>query len=97
MVFLRWWICARWPDADYKASTDYKSFGVMLLEDSSGEKINTIEREKRGDVADIIHEILRVWLQGRGKQPVTWNTFACVLESIQRYDLAEMIMHHLQQ
>ena len=74
-----------------KVGTDYSSFGVMLLQDSSGEKICAIEKEKRGNVADINREILRLWLQGKGKQPVTWNTLTTVLADIMRDDLAKMI------
>ena len=56
-------------------------FGVMLLEDD-GSRINAIDKEKRGNVSDIICHIFMLWRQGKGRQPVTWATLIAVLRDI---------------
>ena len=57
-------------------------FGVMLLEDDDGSRINAIDKEKRGNVSDIICHIFMLWRQGEGRQPVTWATLNAVLREI---------------
>ena len=62
--------------------SDYKSFGIRLLEDSNGVRIKGIEISSRDDTVAITVEILREWLKGRGRTPVTWQTFVkCLRES----------------
>ena len=69
-------------DIAEEIGTDYERFGTFLLEDNNGNKIKIIERNKRGDVVDINVEILRQWLQGKGRRPVTWQTLInCVRDS----------------
>ena len=54
---------------------DHKHFGTLLLKDDSGNVVKGIEKaSKNGDPVDITVEILRQWLQGKGKLPVTWQT-----------------------
>ena len=61
---------------------DYEHFGIQLLEDSNGVRIKGIEKSNRGDSVAITVEILRQWLQGKGRTPVTWQTFVeCLRES----------------
>ena len=60
---------------------DYEHFGIQLLEDSNGVRIKGIEKSNRGDSVAITVEILRQWLQGKGRTPVTWQTFVeCLRE-----------------
>ena len=61
---------------------DYEQFGTILLEDSNGVKIKGIAMSKLGDPVAITVEILREWLKGKGRTPVTWRTFVkCLRES----------------
>ena len=61
---------------------DYVSFGIRLLEDSNGVRIKGLDRSNRGDPVAITVEILRQWLLGKGRTPVTWRTFVkCLRES----------------
>ena len=61
---------------------DYQYFGTVLLEDKNGNIVTGIERAKRGDPVDVTVEIVRQWLQGKGRKPVTWQTFVeCLRES----------------
>lgn len=60
----------------------YEHFGIQLLEDSHGVRIKGTENSIRGDLVAITVEILRQWLQGKGRTPVTWQTFVeCLLKS----------------
>ena len=62
-------------------STHYDIFGIILLEDDTGAKMNVIEDQYRGAGASMINrQILTKWLEGSGKTPVNWATLADVLE-----------------
>ena len=73
----------------------YSDFGVMLLEDDDGSKMNNIEKEKRGNVSDIVRHIFMLWLQGKGRQPVTWATLIAVLRDIDLNALAQNVEDNL--
>jgi len=68
--------------------TQYKIFGTFLLEDDRGAKVDNIIRECRERAEDINTKILQEWLNGRGKQPVTWETLVEVLNSVELSTLA---------
>ena len=68
-------------DVAVKIGTDYELFGTFLLQDNDGNKVKTIERSERGDPLRITVEILRQWLQGNGKLPVTWQTLVQCLRN----------------
>ena len=54
---------------------EHKRFGTLLLKDDSGNIIKGIEKAStNGNPVDITVEILRQWLQGTGRLPVTWQT-----------------------
>ena len=52
-----------------RIGTHQKTFGIILLKDENGAKIETIAKEK-----DMNLTILSRWLQGDGMQPPTWST-----------------------
>ena len=68
--------------------TQYTKFGIILLEDDSGARVDSIVREHRERAEDINTKILQEWLTGRGKQPVTWETLVEVLQDIELSTLA---------
>ena len=68
-------------DIAVKIGTDYELFGTFLLQDNDGNKVKTIERSERGDPLRITVEILRQWLQGNGKLPVSWQTLVQCLRN----------------
>ena len=70
---------------------DYSHFGTILLEDKNGNIVKGIERAKREDPVDVTVEIVRQWLQGKGRKPVTWSTFAECLKESNLYVAAEDI------
>ena len=70
---------------------DYWGFGVLLLKDDTGDLVTAIEKEQGKSTVDINRQILRLWVQGKGRQPVTWNTLVTVLQDIGLVTLAKEI------
>jgi len=71
--------------------SDYLNFGTLLLNDIKGARMRVIADKYREDGKTITIEILREWLGGRGKQPVTWWTFIEVLKDAGFSELAKDI------
>ena len=74
-----------------KIGVNYHDFGVLLLEDNAGDLISSIVTEQRGNAYGINREVFILWLRGKGKQPVTWNTLVTVLHDIGLDKLAKDI------
>ena len=74
-----------------KVGTKYNKFGVLLLEDETGSKVDTIESHYREDPERINQEIFGRWLKEQGKQPVTWKTLIEVLHDSRLSYIAEEI------
>ena len=74
-----------------EVGTKYADFGILLLEDTNGNRVRNMEHQYRGDVEQINREILREWVIGRGKQPVSWATFTEVLQDVELSELAREI------
>ena len=75
--------------------TDYGRFGTHLLNDKSGTKINAIEWRYQRHAEEINREILRQWLDGKGRKPVKWATLITVLKETSKLTLAEDIEYGL--
>jgi hypothetical protein len=73
-----------------KIGVSYFKFGVLLLKDD-GDQVAAIEKEMGKKASDINLEILRLWLKGKGRQPVTWATLVTVLQDIGLEKLAKDI------
>ena len=65
-------------------------FGILLLNDKGGAEVSTIIKEYHKDAAEINLEILRRWIEGKGK-PLGWDTLINVLQNIQLGTLASDI------
>ncbi|CAI7991484.1 hypothetical protein GBAR_LOCUS761 [Geodia barretti] len=74
----------------------YRQFGIMLLEDDTGEETDIIITRCRDDIEAINTEIAMKWLQGIGRSPCTWDTLVTVLEDIGLKGLASKIRSNLQ-
>ena len=61
-------------DLAIEIGPEYEKFGTLLLEDEMGNKVNSIAKSKHYIPVDITVEILKQWLQGKGRKPVTWQT-----------------------
>ena len=71
--------------------TKYYKFGVSLLQDDTGVKMEAIVEQCREDATKINRQVLSRWLRGEGKQPVTWATLATELELCGLNELAKDI------
>ena len=68
--------------------TNYRQFGIFLLDDPNGMRVHNMEHKYREDAEQINTEILREWATGRGMKPVTWLTLTKVLRDIELSTLA---------
>ena len=57
-------------------------FGILLLDDGTGSRVNSLVHEHRSDAEQINTEILQQWIAGKGKHPVTWKTLVEVLHDV---------------
>ena len=62
-----------------RIGANYKSFGIFLLKDDDGGKVESITKQE-DTVHDMRLAILSKWLQGEGMQPPTWSTLIEVLK-----------------
>lgn len=69
--------------------TKYEQFGILLLKDEFGKRVEIIKHDEQR-VENIIIEILRKWLNGTGLKPA-WGTILKVLEMMDMTDLADNI------
>ena len=68
--------------------TKCNEFGIFLLEDETGARIQNIASKHMKDPEAINMDVLQQWIEGRGKQPVTWETLVEVLRDIELNTLA---------
>ena len=78
-------------DVAERIGRSYKKVGGELLEDSSGNKVENIWTDNLHMVVDTNVAILKEWLKGSGKRPVTWRTLIQVLEKCGELELAQDI------
>jgi len=76
-------------------ANDYNNFGILILDDKKGSKVAAIAKTKNDD--SITVEILRQWLQGKGRMPVTWLTLVKCLQDTGLKVLADDIKGALSQ
>ena len=69
----------------------YYKFGINLLQDDSGAKMEAIVDECRENAVKINRRVLSRWIRGEGKKPVSWATLATVLDRCQLKELAKTI------
>ena len=83
--------CIRVQGRERRIGTKYHEFGILLLDDTTGDKVHNLEHKYREDAERINTEILQEWVAGRGKQPVTWETLTEVLCDVELCTLASDI------
>ena len=71
--------------------TKFYQFGLLLLKDSNGTTVDNIIYKHNNDPVQINTEILKEWLNGSGKQPVTWEILIETLDDCNLVTLAEDI------
>ena len=71
--------------------THYDNLGVVLLNGSDKSIVEAIVQDHR-EMAKITKEILKRWIRGKGKQPVTWKMLTDTLQTIGLTELASSIV-----
>ena len=75
-----------------KISDKYFDFGIFLLNDETGSRVDSIaiEVESLGRPERIVRRILQEWVLGKGK-PLTWQTLVKTLRDCELNVLADQI------
>ena len=74
---------------------DYEKFGTFLLDDKNGSKVKIIKISEHDDPLHIAQEILKQWLQGKGRMPVSWQTLVMCLRDTKLNVLADDVENSL--
>ena len=69
---------------------NYITFGIFLLNDKTGSRVDSFQKECRGDANEVMLKILREWIQGKGL-PVTWESLVQALRDTKLTSLADQI------
>ena len=69
----------------------YQLLGIQLLNDNTGSITRAIISSHFMSPVIIVQNILSRWLEGNGRQPVTWATFIAVLKEVGLMELAKDI------
>ena len=70
-----------------KIGPNVQTFGILLLEDENGAKVDAITKEEK-QVKDVVLTILKKWLRGEGVRPVTWRTLIQIMRDSEFDELA---------
>ena len=71
---------------------DFQKFGTLLLNDEIGHEVDSIvSKNLENGHESINRDIVKKWLVGKGKQPVTWETLIGVLEDMKHLTLVQKI------
>ena len=73
-----------------EVGANYFTFGIFLLNDQTGSRVNAIDDECRGKSDRIIFKMLQEWLEGKGL-PVTWASLVQTLRDTGLSVLADQI------
>ena len=69
----------------------YGKLGPILLQDTTGAKVEAIIQQYRDRANSINQDVLSKWLRGEGKQPVSWTILAAALDQCGLTELARDI------
>ena len=61
-----------------RVGANYSTFGILLLNDKTGSRVDAIDDECRGKPERIVLGILQEWLEGKGL-PLTWESLVQTL------------------
>ena len=69
-------------------SKEYKKLGHILLNDDDGAIVDQITNDYHYKSQDIVLEIIKRWLRGKGKEPVSWRSLIEALNNLEMMELA---------
>lgn len=61
-----------------KIAKSYRTFGILLLNDKDGATVDSLSMHNQSP-EDITVTILAHWLQGQGKESISWETLIAVI------------------
>ena len=73
-----------------QVGANYSTFGVFLLNDQTGSRVQSLKQACLGNPEDVMLRILQEWLEGKGL-PVTWESLVKTLRNIDLSVLADQI------
>ena len=79
----------------HRVGTQHDELGYILLNDGDGALVDQITSDCHHRSATITKEILKRWIRGEGKKPVTWKTLTDALTAIRLTELANSILESL--
>ena len=85
----------RFIDIAEEIGPNYEKFGTLLLEDKNGNIVTMVTMSEHDDPLPITVRILKQWLRGKGRLPVTWQTLVTCLRDIHLNVLADKMDHSL--
>ena len=68
----------------------YRTFGIILLQDDTGEKMAIIDNDCRGKAEEMTLAVLGKWVRGGGMS-VTWESLITALRKCELLLLADQI------
>ena len=74
-----------------KIGSKYLEVGTFLLDDVDGSKMADLMDETKRDPYWISYNIFMKYVNGEGREPVTWEYFAQILRHCHLIELAEQI------
>lgn len=69
-------------------ASQWKKFGIHLNFDETGYTLRNIKKECSEECCI---EMMEMWLEGKGRQPVTWATLIELLEDAEHKSIAEQL------
>ena len=73
-----------------EVGANYSTFGIYLLNDQTGSRVDSIEEYCLRNPEKITRKILQEWLEGKGL-PVTWESLIQTLRDVELTVLADHI------
>ena len=77
-----------------QVGANYSTFGIILLNDQTGSRVQSLKQACLGNPEDVMLRILQEWLEGKGL-PVTWESLVKTLRNIDLSVLADQIHVHV--
>ena len=77
-----------------RVGAKYSTFGILLLNDTDGSRVDGFKLKCLGNPEDIAQEILKEWLLGRGLE-LTWETLTMTLRDSDLSVLADEVHQRL--
>ena len=70
---------------------EWEDFTIYLDFDETGRILDSIAKDHPLDVEECRTQMMREWLEGRGRQPATWATLINLLKDAKMNNLAQQL------